>query len=101
MPALAHIVGALCFGLAALVACTNFFLSFIRPFYFWLKKKKCPFDSGLPAIGNIFLIVAALLLPKNFYLGCFALLIVCLDTGGIPWFIAAMVYQWFHRSKAS
>jgi hypothetical protein len=97
----ARIIGALCMGFAALFACLNFYLSFIRPFYFWLKKEKYSHISGLPVIGNAFVIVAALLLPLDFYLGCLALLIVCLDTGGVPWFIYSMIYQQLHSSKTS
>jgi len=94
-----HIFGALCLALSALIACTNFYLSFVRPFYFWLKKQTCSFDSGLPAIGTIFLILAGVLLPANFYLGWLALLIIFLDTGGLPWFVAIMTYRYFFPPK--
>jgi hypothetical protein len=88
-----HIFGAICMALAALIACTNFYLSFVRPFYFWLKKKSCKFDSGLPGIGTIFLIIGALLLPTNSYLAGLAVLIVLFDTGGLPWFVGVMIYR--------
>jgi hypothetical protein len=91
--------GALCMGLATLVACLNFSLSFIRPLYFKIKKAEYHFVSGLPGIGTIFLIFAGILLPKSLFLGYAALLIICLDTGGLPWFIVVMAYQWFSSAK--
>jgi len=96
---LAHVIGAMLFGFAALIAVTNFHLSFVRPLYFRWKKKEYKFISGLPAIGTIALIFSGFLLPPNLYLACSALLLVVLDTGGLPWFAVIMLVEWL-RGRA-
>ena len=95
----AKVIGSVFLALATLVACLNFYLSWIRPFYFWLTKKEYKWVSGLPAFGTIFLIFAGILLPKNLYLGCFALVLIFMDTGGLPWFVLVMTYQWLCEPK--
>jgi hypothetical protein len=61
------------------------------------------FFSGLPLIGNIFLIFAALFLPKNAFLGYTAIGILLFDTGGLPWILVMLLWNWIFawRKKTS
>ncbi len=96
---LAHLLGAILWGGAAWIAITNFNLSFVRPLYFRWYGKKCKFISGFPGIGTISLIFSGRLLPINRDLGYATLLIVLLDTGGLPWFAAILLVEWI-RGRA-
>jgi hypothetical protein len=93
-------LGLVCLSLAILVACLNFYFSFIHPLYFLLRKQKCKFVSGLPGIGTILLVVAILLLPKTMSLGGLALLLIVVDTGGFPWFVVIMAWQSLSQPKS-
>jgi hypothetical protein len=80
-----HSLGYLLLALSALTAVSNFFISFIRPLYYNLRKEKYKFVSIIPLIGNILLVPAAFLLPTEIFLRYVALAIVLIDTGGLPW----------------
>jgi hypothetical protein len=92
-------LGYIFLGLAGLITCLNFYLSFVGPLYFWLMKQGHKFGSGLPALGTISLVLAVLLLPKTLSLGWASLAMILLDTGGIPWFLVMMLYFRFFKQK--
>ena len=81
-------------GIALFVASINFYLSFVRPLYFWLMKKPYRFASGLPAFGTISLIIACIFIPKDFTLMILVILVIFADTAGLPYFAAAMYFDW-------
>jgi hypothetical protein len=82
---LAHVVGWSFLSLAVFLGITNFFLVFIRPAYYWLRKEKCQFISTIPLIGNICLIFASLLLHDKTISGVVVVALLCLDAEGLPW----------------
>jgi len=83
---------------AAAVAFWNFYLSFIRPRLFWLRRRSMDgyrHVSGLPMIGTVLLTLGAL-----FGFGAIGSALIgvgafVLDTGGSVWFL---VCTWRDRS---
>ncbi len=69
-------------GLA--VAMLNFHLSFIRPRF----HPSGPHVSGLPLIGTVFCVLALIANFGSLVIGFGALVLLALDTGGLPWFLA-------------
>jgi hypothetical protein len=49
--------------------------------------------SGLPLIGGFFIFCAGALLPSSISVGIFLLVIYTLDTGGLPWFLYAVLIE--------
>ena len=94
----AHFAGVGFMVGASVVALLNFYLSFIRPRLFWLRRRSMDgyrHVSGLPMIGTVLLILGAL-----FGFGAIGSTLVgvgafALDTGGSVWFL---VYTWRDRS---
>lgn len=85
------------FALAAFIACTNFYLSFVRaPLYWWFGIEPSNV-SGIPLLGNVLLAIAMLLIanwPSTLWGG--AVVICAIDTGGLPWLIFSLLW---HRKK--
>ena len=85
-----HPLVLLSLAFAAWVASMNFYLSFVRP---WLYRRRqgslegYRFVSGLPIIATT---IVVLMLLTNFgarIVAVSALVILALDTGGLPWFL--------------
>jgi hypothetical protein len=101
----AHVLAAIFMALAALIACTNVFITFLRPLYHWLRNQECKFVSVIPGIGTIFLILAAPILAVNhpsshpWFIKILCALILIFDTGGLPWFAAIMIIMWLRGKK--
>jgi len=87
-------VGWIFMGAAVLIASLNSYLSFVRPLYFRVTKKPYRFASGIPGLGTLSLIIATILLPKDFTLMALVTLVIFADTAGIPYFAAAMLFDW-------
>jgi hypothetical protein len=84
-------LGYLVFGLGALVCITNFYLSFLRHPIFVLRRSRDEYRhiSGFPIVGMLVLFGLALT-PPSPALSLATLLLLLVDTGNIPWFIASM-----------
>jgi hypothetical protein len=87
------VIGYLMFGVAILIALLNFYLSFIRAPLCWWRKKEYKHISGFPLVGNLFLFAALQCVDHTSFTWALALVILALDTGGIPWFILSMLWM--------
>lgn len=90
------------FALGALLCVTNFYLSFLRyPLHRLrrLPRESYRWSSGIPLVGS--LLVALSLFRLHAVPGILpaAIALIAVDTGGIHWFIATMVYQSVHRKR--
>lgn len=84
-------IGWIALGLAALVGARNFYCGFVRgPLYRWFGWEY-RWDSGLPAIGSLCLIVALACLWDVHWVRIAGAVLAVIDTAGIPWFIVVMV----------
>lgn len=85
--------GYILFAIAALIAVSNFYLSFVRaPIHWWLGRK-CPNISGIPLVGTLFLIAAIALLQWSALLWLLVILVCAIDTGGLVWFCLVMAWK--------
>ena len=88
-------VGLIFLALAVLIAVNNFYLSVLRVPLLWLLR--LPYDkhvSGLPVIGNIFLLLALVFLQSSMAaLWATAAVLIVIDTGGFPWFCFVMARE--------
>jgi len=85
--------GAYWFAPAALIAGLNFYLSFVRPRLYrrtHRSMKGYRWVSGVPVIGDVFLAVGAVLTMGAAGSAALGLVITGLNTGGLPWFLAAV-----------
>ena len=68
----------------------NFYLSFLRP-SIWLRRRGTMEGfhriTGLPLIGTIFVMIGCIFGFGSMYIALIGLIAVCLDTGGLPWFL--------------
>jgi predicted transposase YbfD/YdcC len=101
-PGTASFVGGIVFAvLFALVSLLNFHLSFIRPLlHQWNGGTEADykFVSGIPLVGSIFGLPAAVLLPSGWIVGALLLVLLLLDTGGMPWLVYSMIYAFVTRN---
>lgn len=84
-------------GIGCLVTALDFYLSFLRYPLHRLSggtRENYRWVSGLPLFGSMFLWLGAAFLTEQPPLLWSALIVSLLDTGGLHWFIATMV--WYH-----
>jgi membrane protease YdiL (CAAX protease family) len=90
------VIGVIFALLATAVTGLNVFLTIIAP---WSHHRRHgSMDdysniSGLPLIGGFFIFCAGALLPSSISVGIFLLVIYTLDTGGLPWFLYAVLIE--------
>jgi hypothetical protein len=85
------VVGVIVFIIGALASVLNFYLSWLRFPVHRLRggtKENFQWISGLPFIGSL-TILGVLLLPPSTLVSASCLLLVGVDTGGLPWFVAS------------
>ncbi len=90
---LAPKLGYSLFVLGGLGSIINFYLSFLRYPIHRLrhgKDAKYQWVSGMPLFDAL-LVLGLLLLPKNLWLCGLAFLLLCVNTGGILWFV---IFTW-------
>jgi hypothetical protein len=87
------ITGYLCLCVAAVFATINFYLSFLRAPIYKLLGRDCPNVSGIPLIGNLFVLVAMLLVERTAAVWMIATLLILIDTGGLPWFLLTVSWM--------
>ncbi len=80
------------FAVGSLISLLNFYFSFLRYGVYKLLKRKYKWESGIPLFGSLFLFVSLLFLYKNPYILILGIALILMDTGGILWFIAIMIY---------
>lgn len=83
---------------AMFIAAPNFYLSFIRPLLFHLRRGS--FDeyknvSGIPIVGTVVVVVGAILGFGSVLCSTLGVVATALDTGGSMWFVIA---TWRDRS---
>jgi hypothetical protein len=82
-----------------LVAGLNFYLSFLRYPLHRATGRPYRHVSGLPLLGSLLLFpFAALHLESPLLLGL-SVLFLCLDTGGIAWLAAVLLWQFGARLR--
>jgi hypothetical protein len=80
------LVGGLC-------SLLNFYLSFLRyPLYKFLRREY-RWESGIPLFGSLFLATGVALLWSNAAVFWLGVVLVAIDTGGLPWFIGVMLWH--------
>lgn len=78
--------------IALVVACVNFYLSFIRG---WFHRRRTGsldgyrFVSGIPMIGTLLVLIGSVLGFGSVACAALGLLATALDTGGSVWFLVA------------
>lgn len=91
-----HVTGIILFWLGALISCTNFYLSFVRPLPHHCGSKSgttYPAVSGIPLFGSALLGVAAIILWGSTCWVVASVLIAIIDTGGLHWFLATLLWH--------
>jgi hypothetical protein len=81
------------FALGGLISVVNFYLVVLRYVIHRIRHGKdveCKFISGVPLFGCLS-IFGLLLLPKSLWLSALAFLFLCIDVGGIQWFV---IFTW-------
>ena len=85
-------------GLAALIACTNLYLSLLRYPLHRLRggsQEGYRFVSGIPMVGTIALVFAGLIGSQNGWMFWPASIIFLADTGGLFWLLVVLVLMRF------
>jgi hypothetical protein len=90
---LIHVFGYVAFAVAMLIAGMNFYLSFVRAPIYSLLGREYRHESVIPMVGNVFLIVALLLLEPSYAIGIWAIAICAMDTGGLIWFLISISWH--------
>jgi hypothetical protein len=77
---------------SAVIGAFNFNFSFVRPFLYRLmhgSREGYHHISGIPGVGTLIVVVGVLLSFGDIVTASVGLLVLLIDTGGLPWFIAA------------
>lgn len=96
MSLMLYIIGLTLFGVGTLLTLRNFYLSFIRyPLHCWCggTRENFRWESGIPLFGVLLLWIAACCLLSQPLLVWSAVMISLFDTGGLHWFVGAMIYR--------
>ena len=95
-------IGYTVLTLLALIVLTNLNLSFFRP---WRHKRKYgSIDnyqniSGIPGVGTIFVLAAALFLPPSLTFGIVLVILFLADVGGLHFALFAIISEFFRAGK--
>jgi amino acid transporter len=93
------VVGLAFFVPAVLIAVTNFYLTFLRtPLHRWRGRDVRP-DSGIPAVGTGFLVLALMFLYWSPLIRWGTLVVAVVDTGGIPWVFVTVLWVAMRRRQ--
>ena len=79
----------------AFVSLLNFHLSFTLPLYRHLRHRESRVPSGFPLIGQLLCLLSLPFSPTPSVPQLIAIIAALLDTGGIHWFIVAMLRDRF------
>jgi hypothetical protein len=88
-------IGYMLVALSAVVACLNiYYLFFHRPLYRWMGWEY-QWNSGGPLLGNVLLLLGILLLaPRGAFNWTWAVALLALDVGGLPWIGAMLLWNY-------
>jgi hypothetical protein len=95
------LAGWIAFSVAVLIACVNFYLSFLRYPLNRLFRRPYKWVSGIPVIGTLCLILSSALLLGSLPPRWAIIVVILADTGGLPWFAVIMLWAIFFRRKKS
>ena len=84
--------------LGGLIAGLNFYLSVLRYPLHRLTGRPYRHVSGFPLLGSVLLVPFAAFHYDSPWLLGLSVLFLCLDTGGVVWFAAVML--WYFGSKS-
>ena len=90
-------LGFIMFAIAALIAMTNFYLSFIRAPIYWRLGWECRNISGIPLIGTLFLVAAVTMIEWSAIVWLGVTLLCIIDTGGLVWFCLVMMWKFVKK----
>lgn len=82
---MSKILAIILFSTGAIISCLNFYLSFLRPVVHRLRRGTFDgyrFESGVPLLGSLLLVIAAVLMRDSAIWLTTALVVAFLDTGG-------------------
>lgn len=86
-------------GLGAFITTINFYLSFLRfPLHLLRGGTRASYrwTSAIPLVGSMSLWIGAALIHRSSpVLMWLAIAVSVLDTGGLHWFVASMIYHHF------
>lgn len=91
------ILAYMLFAVGTFLCFLNFYLSFLRYPLYRLFGRECKHVSGVPLLGSLLLVIAVTMLhmrPLFFWSG---ITIALLDTGGLHWFAAIMLWKYLFR----
>ena len=98
---MSHTIGFVVLACGGATAFLNFYRSVLRYLLYRVlgRADKYRFVSGLPALGTLFLIIAAVLLFDVPVWRWLVAAFIVIDTGGLPWFCGVMLWQWFFNRQ--
>jgi len=79
-------VGVVFAAIAIVIVTNNLYLSLVRPLVYFVFQRDANHlrnVSGIPLLGSIAVIIAAVTLPANVYLGIALLVLFMIDPGGL------------------
>ena len=100
---LTAICGLVLLILGGVICLGNVYLSFIRYPLFRLfggVREDYQWSSGIPLIGSAMVAIAAICLLNNTTLFWLAIGLIVIDTGGLHWFLGAMVHEWIASRRS-
>ena len=88
-------VGVTLVSFAVIVACTNFYISFVRP----LTAPSSPMPTGFPVVGFLFLLAGCAFASSSVWQWWWILALqMALDTGGPVWLAISIAWA-FQRER--
>ena len=90
-----EIISYMLFGLGGFFCLLNFYLSFLRYPLYRLSgggKQEYKWVSGAPALGSLFVSIGLVSNYETKWMLILGLVLISVDTGGLHWFLATMLY---------
>lgn len=92
------IFGYAIYCLCAFIAVANFYFALLEGYLYRFMGWPYRWNSGVPILGNVFLVLAILVLaPRGLFNWPLGLALFLLDVKGLPWFGATML--WYYLFK--
>ena len=96
------LTGCLFLFLAGFITVVNIYTSFLRDrIHRWRHGNLDDFQfvSGIPGIGNVFVVLSSLCFTQSPLIGTFLLVAIIADTGGFFWFPLALFIDWYSGTE--
>jgi hypothetical protein len=96
------VIAWLALMIGGLVCALNFYLSFCR--YALHRRGGGSRESygrisGFPLVGSVLVALSLFKFYDLFWILTVALVLIAIDTGGVHWFIGALIYQNFRQKR--